>query len=237
MSGSSALWIYLSRSPLLWLSVTLLAWLLAERIARATDFHPLANPIALAVAFITLLLAATGTPYATYFDGAQFVHFLLGPAIVAIGVPLAREFRLVVANLLPMMTALIAGAVTAIVTVLLIGRWLDLPREVLASLVPKSVTTGIAMGITEQIGGIPPLTAAICIVTGIAGAIMAKPLMDLFRIEDHAARGFAAGLVAHGIGTSRAFSVSRTAGTFAGIAMGLNGVATSLIVPLMIRWI
>jgi len=111
------------------------------------------------------------------------------------------------------------------------------PRQVLVSLAPKSVTAGIAMAVSENLGGVPALTAVLVITTGIIGAIVVTPLMNALRIRDYAARGFAVGLASHGIGTARAFTVDEVAGTFAGIAMGLNGLATSLIVPLLMRWI
>jgi len=182
-------------------------------------------------------LVATGTPYETYFEGAQFVHFLLGPATVAIAVPLVRHLVLVRANIVPMVVALFAGAVTAVVSVVAVGTALGVPREILVSLAPKSVTAGIAMAITENMGGRPALTAVLVVATGVMGAVIVTPLMNALKITDYAARGFAVGLASHGIGTARAFAVDEIAGTFAGIAMGLNGIATSLIVPLLLRWL
>jgi putative effector of murein hydrolase len=181
------------------------------------------------------ILVVTGTPYETYFQGAQFVHFLLGPATVAIAVPLVRHRALVRANILPMLAALSAGAVTAVVSVVAVAA-LGVPREILVSLAPKSVTAGIAMAISESMGGRPALTAVLVITTGVMGAVIVSPLMNALKIRDYAARGFAAGLTSHGIGTARAFAVDEVAGTFAGIAMGLKGVATALVVPLLLRW-
>lgn len=230
MTAPAALWVYLTASPLLWLTVTLTAWLLASFIAQKIG-HPLANPVLIAIALVGALLLATRTPYQTYFEGAQFVHFLLGPATVALAVPLVRHRALVLRNIVPMALALFGGAVTACVTAMLIARALGAPREILLSLAPKSTTAGIAMAISEQLGGVPSLTAVCVIATGIIGAMIVTPLMDALRIRDFAARGFAVGLASHGIGTARAFVVDEVAGAFAGIAMGLNGLATSLIVP------
>jgi predicted murein hydrolase (TIGR00659 family) len=232
----SELWVYLSTTPLLWLTVTVIVYVIADRIALAAGRHPLVNPVLISVAFIVAVLWMTATPYQSYFEGAQFVHFLLGPAIVAIAVPLYRNLDRVKANLVPMLVALAAGAVMAAASALAIAAAFGVPADVLASLAPKSVTAGVAMGISEQLGGIPALTAVLVITTGLIGAVVVTPLMNAMGITDFAARGFSAGLAAHGIGTARAFAVDEVAGTFAGIAMGLNAVLTALIVPFILMW-
>jgi predicted murein hydrolase (TIGR00659 family) len=232
-----SIWVYLSATPLLWLALTLVSWIAADAIASACGRHPLINPVLIAIALMGGMLVATGTPYETYFQGAQFVHFLLGPATVAIAVPLVRHRALVRANLLPMLAALVAGAATAVVSVVAVAAALGVPREILVSMAPKSVTAGIAMAISESMGGRPALTAVLVITTGVMGAVIVSPLMNALKIRDYAARGFAVGLTSHGIGTARAFAVDEIAGTFAGIAMGLNGVATALLVPLLLKWL
>jgi predicted murein hydrolase (TIGR00659 family) len=237
MTSPGSLWVYLAATPLLWLTVTVLVWLLADRLAALSGRHPLVNPVMIAILLVTIVLAATGTPYRTYFEGAQFVHFLLGPATVAIAVPLFRNWAIVRRNLLPMLAALAAGSVVAVVSALAIAAAFGVPRPVLVALAPKSVTAGIAMGISEALGGEPALTAVLVITTGILGAVMVTPLMNALGMHDFAARGFAAGLASHGIGTARAFTINPLAGTFAGIAMGLNALVTALLVPLAIRWL
>lgn len=235
MNDFFALWAYLSTGPLLWLTVTVLAWLVADALARRAGRHPLVNPMLIAVTIVAALLLATGTPYATYFAGAQFVHFLLGPATVSIAVPLFRNRRTVARHLLPMAAALVAGGLTAIVSALGIAAALGVPRAVLIALAPKSVTAAVAMGISEGLGGAPALTAVLVITTGLIGAVTVTPLMNALGVRDYAARGFAAGLAAHGIGTARAFTVDPVAGTFAGIAMGLNALFSPVLVPLLVR--
>ena len=237
MNNPFALWTYLSTSPLLWLTVTVLAWVVADFIAGRSGQHPLVNPMLIAVALVAGLLLATGTPYGTYFAGAQFVHFLLGPATVAIAVPLFRNGRTVLRNALPMAAALLAGGLTAILSALGIAAALGVPRDVLIALAPKSVTAAVAMGISESLGGAPALTAVLVITTGLIGAVTVTPLMNALGIRDYAARGFAAGLAAHGIGTARAFTVDPVAGTFAGIAMGLNALFSAVLVPLIVSWL
>ncbi len=229
------LWVYLAADPLLWLTVTLAAYVVADRLSSRLDRHPLANPVLIAVALLAVILSVTSTPFETYFQGAQFVHFLLGPATVALALPLHRHWPLVRKAVLPILAALLAGALTAVISAIGIAAAFGVPQPILASLAPKSVTAAIAMGIAREIGGEPSLTATLVIATGILGAVMVTPLMIWLGFTDWRARGFAAGLAAHGIGTARAFQVNPVAGAFAGIAMGLNGLVTAVLVPLILR--
>ncbi len=236
MSGRFAdFWVYLSASPLLGLTATLVAYQAAYWIYQKARMNPLANPVALSVAMLVALLWFTGTPYPVYFDGAQFVHFLLGPATVALAVPLYANLATLKKNLVPLCGALLAGSVVAAGSAVGIGWLLGASRETLLSLAPKSVTTPIAMGIAEKLGGLPSLTAVLVVTTGILGAVLARGTLDLLRIGDPAVRGFAVGVAAHGIGTARAFQVSETMGAFAGLAMGLNGLLTAFLFPLLLR--
>ena len=231
------IWVYLSASPLLGLTVTLLAYQGAFWIYQRSGAHPLANPVLIAVFVLVLFLTLTATSYETYFAGAQFVHFLLGPATVALAIPLYTQFRRVRAMLLPVLAGLLAGSLTAIASAVLVARLFDASPSTQLSLAPKSVTTPIAMGIAERIGGIPSLTAVLVIVTGILGAVGARYVFDAMRVRDPAIRGFAIGVASHGIGTARAFLVSEQAGAFAALAMGLNGALTALLLPLLLGWL
>jgi predicted murein hydrolase (TIGR00659 family) len=226
-----SLWVYLSQTPLLWLTVTLVVYAVADAISLATHRHPLMNPVLHSIWIIGVFLHVTGTSYTTYFGGAQFVHFLLGPATVALAVPLYENRKTVMSAIVPMLMALVVGCVTAIVSVVLFAEAAGLPREIVLSLAPKSVTAGVAMGISETLGANPAITAVATVLTGIMGAIVVTPTMNRLGITDFRARGFAVGLASHGIGTARAFQVDEVAGVFAGIAMGLNALVTSLLVP------
>ena len=230
------IWVYLATSPLLWLTITLMAYQCATWVARRFNYHPIANPVAIAVTVLVILLKLTGTSYQTFFDGAQFVHFLLGPATVALAVPLYQHFERVKKMLLPLLAALLVGSATAALSAYWIARLLGGTREVALSLVPKSATMPIAMGIAEKIGGLPSLTAVFVMLTGILGAVLGKMLLDKIRCRDDSIKGFAIGLTSHGIGTARAFQLSDMAGAFSGLAMGLNGLITALLVPLMMGW-
>jgi predicted murein hydrolase (TIGR00659 family) len=228
-----ALWVYLAREPLMWLTVTLCAYALADRLSVAAGRHPLANPVLIAVALVAGVLLATGTPFQAYFAGAQFVHFLLGPATVALAVPLYQRRADVRRNLIPVLAALAAGSLTAILSAVSFAWLFGASGSSIASVAPKSITAPIAMGVSVELGGDAALTAVMVILTGVTGAIIVTPLMNLLGIRDYAARGFAVGLTSHGIGTARAFQVDERAGTFAGIAMGLNGLLTALMLPVL----
>jgi predicted murein hydrolase (TIGR00659 family) len=233
-STAANIWVYLSASPLLWLTLTLAAYLLAFHIQIWLRRSPIANSVAIAVAFLVVLLLFTGTSYETYFDGAQFVHFLLGPAVVALAIPLRENFATVRRSVVPMVAALFAGSLTAIFSAGVVAWALGADLQTIKSLIPKSVTAPIAMGIAQEIGGLPSLTAALTVLTGVLGAMFGGPVLDLLGIKLPAARGLGLGTASHGIGTARAFQESEIAGTFAAIALGLNGLLTAVLVPLLL---
>lgn len=228
----SEIWVFLAQSPLLWLSLTLLAYLGALWLHKRSGANPVVNPVLVSVIVIVTVLLVTRTPYDTYFEGAKFVHFLIGPATVALAVPLYSQVGRLRRLWLPIGVALLVGSVAAIVSAIGIAWALGGSHELMMSLAPKSATMPIAMGVAEKIGGLPSLAAA---VAGISGAIMATGLLNLLRIKEPAVRGFAVGMAAHGIGTARAIQVNETAGAFSALAMGLNGIATALLVPLLIK--
>ncbi|MBK8318621.1 MAG: LrgB family protein [Betaproteobacteria bacterium] len=233
----SEIWVYLSASPLLGLTITLLAYQGAFWIYQRSGCNPLANPVLIAVTVLVLFLTLTATSYETYFEGAKFVHFLLGPATVALAIPLYMQLHRVRAMLLPVIVGLLVGSLTAAISAVLVGRLFGASLSTQLSLAPKSVTTPIAMGIAERIGGIPSLTAVLVIITGILGAVGARYVFDAMKLRDPAIRGFAIGVASHGIGTARAFQVNEQSGAFAALAMGLNGALTAILVPLLARWL
>jgi len=228
-------WVYLSASPLLWLSVTLLAYLVAFTLYRKAGDNPLLNPVALAVALLIVILLATGTPYATYFEGAQFVHFLLGPATVALAVPLYRQLGRLRRLWLPVAVAVLVGVTVAALSAVAIAALLGGSVETQLSLAPKSVTAPVAMGIAEKVGGLPSLTAVLVVATGILGAVTGTRLLSWCGVRDDAVRGIAMGVTSHGIGTARAFQVSPAMGAFSGLGMALSAFATALLVPWLVR--
>lgn len=234
MDEALALWSYLAREPLLWLTLTLAAYTAAEGVSALLNRHPLANPVLIAVILLALVLRGTGTRYDTYFQGAQFVHFMLGPATVGLALPLYLNLGRVRRAALPMLAALLAGSLVAMLSALGLAWAMGLRGAVLLSLAPKSATAPVALGVSEAVGGIPTLTAALVILTGIVGAVVSTPMLNALGVKDWRARGFAVGVAAHGIGTAHAFRIHPTAGAFSGIGMGLNAILTAVLAPLVV---
>ena len=228
-------WVYLSANPLLHLTLTLIAYRIGLAIYQRGGLNPMLNPVMIAVILLVTVMTLTGTSYQTYFEGAQFVHFLLGPATVALAVPLYRQLDAVKRSAAALMASIAAGAATASITAVGVAYALGASRDTLVSLAPKSVTAPVAMGISEQLGGLPSLTAVLVMMTGILGAMLGPVIMNLMGIKNWAARGLAMGTTSHGIGTARAMQVNATAGAFAGLAMGINALATALLLPLVWR--
>jgi predicted murein hydrolase (TIGR00659 family) len=227
----TSLWVYLGASPLLWLLLTLGVYVVALRIQRRLGGSPWANPVLLSVVTLVATLALTKTPYERYFDGAQFVHFLLGTATVALAIPLRRQWAEVKAALTPAVVTLLVGNVAGALVAMGILRLWGAPYELIASIAPRGVTAPVAMAIADRIGGLPSLTAVLVITSGILGATMAAPLLDAAGIRDWRARGLAVGMAAHGIGTARAFQENPLAGAFAGVAMATSTIVASVVVP------
>jgi predicted murein hydrolase (TIGR00659 family) len=225
------IWVYLSASPLLGLTMTLVAYSLAHRLYIRSDSNPLLNPVVTSVTALILFLLATDTSYDDYFDGAQFVHFLLGPATVALAIPLYQQFNKLKQVWLPVTVALVTGVVVGAFSSVAIARLLGASLETQLSLAPKSVTAPVGMAISEQIGGLPSLTAALVVVTGIIGAVIGSKLFDLIGIRDDSVKGIAMGMTSHGIGTARAFQVSAQMGAFSGLAMALSAFLYSVFLP------
>ena len=233
------LWVYLSATPLFGLTATLMVYALAQAAYVRLRQAPWANPVLWTVVVLAAGLLATGVPYPSYFSGAQFIHFLLGPAVVALAWPLwlrREELRRRWGQLL---IAALAGGIAATGSTLLLGWAFGLPPAGILSLAPKSVTAPVAMGIAEQIGGIPALAAVFAVITGLVGALSGKYLFDALRIPTNrggwAARGFALGTASHGIGAARAMQVNADAGAYAGLALGLQVVLASLLIPLAFK--
>ncbi|MGY9000683.1 MAG: LrgB family protein [Rhodospirillales bacterium] len=233
MSELRDIWVYLNASPLLHLTLTLLAFQFGSWIYRKGNLNPLLNPVLISVTIIVTILLVTKTDYQDYFSGAQFVHFLLGPATVALAIPLYRHFEKVRRSALAIAASIVTGSLTATLSAVGIGYFLNISGDALIALASKSVTAPVAMGISEQLGGLPSLTAVLVILTGIVGAMIGPMILNLIGVENWAARGLAIGTASHGIGTARALQVNEVAGAFSGIAMGLNALATAILLPLI----
>lgn len=229
------IWSYLAEGQLLWLTATIIAFLIGDGLFRLSGNKPYVNPVLISMVLLSTLLTLTDTSYRTYFEGAQFIHFLLGPATVALAVPLWQNWQKVKSAAVPLLAALVVGSFVAMAAAVAIGAAMGLRGDVLLSLVPKSATSPVAIGVAEAIGGLPTLTVALVLITGVIGAIVTTPVNNLLGIRDYRGRGFATGVAAHGIGTARAFECHGTAGAFAGIGMVLNAILTALLAPIFVQ--
>lgn len=228
------IWVYLQAQPLLWLTVTLCMWELARAIDRKAGHHALSNPTVMTIFITAALLLLTRTSYQTYFSGAEYIQFLLGPATVALSVPMFANWPVIKRNFLAIIVSLTAGSAVAAGSAMLIMHAMHASRIVTISLGPKSVTTPIAMGLAQNLGGNPSLAAVFVMITAMFGILVYPAIFRLGGITDWRAKGLAAGVAMHGLGTARMLTLDETAGAFAGLAVGLNGVVTSLFLPLMI---
>ncbi|MFK5985413.1 MAG: LrgB family protein [Pseudomonadota bacterium] len=234
-SDLTTIWVYLSASPLFGLTITMVAYSLAYRLYIYSNANPLLNPVIISVGFLILFLLLTDTSYEAYFEGGQFVHFLLGPAIVALAIPLYQQFAKLKKLWLPVLIALLSGVTIGALSSIGISWLLGASVQTQLSLAPKSVTAPVAMGISEQIGGLPSLTAVLVVVTGIIGASIGTRLFDLMHIKEDSIKGIAIGITAHGIGTARAFQVSPEMGAFSGLAMALSAFTSAIILPWLLN--
>ena len=220
-------------TPLLWTVVTLLVYA-AARIAYDRTRLALLNPAIVAIAAVMIILLVTRTPYPQYERGGRVIAFWLGPAVVALGLPLAQQLARVRRNLSAVSFALLAGSITGIVVAVVVARAFDAPAAIVRSLAPRSVTTPIAIAITARLGGIPALSAVVSIVSGALGGFVGVGLLRLTGVRSPLATGLALGAAAHGLGTARAADEGATESGAAGLAMGVMGILTALLAPIVV---
>lgn len=219
-------------TPLFGVVLTLVIFRLAELLYRRSGYV-LLNPVFVTICSIIAILKFSHIDYADYARGGDLILFLLGPSVVALALPLWQRRKQILQRKIPILVGICAGALTSIVSAAGTAWLLGGSTEVVLSLVPKSVTTPIAIGISEQIGGIVPLTAALVVLTGCLGAICGPEFCRLIGIRKPTALGLAIGTASHGIGTARVLEEDRLAGAVSGLAIGLNGIATAILVPLL----
>lgn len=229
----NALYGSVKSNPALWLVLTLVAFIFGQKVYKITKYNPLAAPTNVAVILIIAILLLFNIPYDEYYKGANFITFLLGPATVVLAVPVFEQRAKLVKLWLPLAAGLLVGCCVSIVSVVLLGWAFHLDPKTLISLIPKSVTTPIAMGVSQSLGGMPDLTAALVVITGIVGSSIGRPIFRFCKITSDPVCGVSLGLTAHGMGTSMAFQISNDAGAFSGLAMGISGVITAFVAPLL----
>lgn len=231
--GFVELWVYLSATPLFGLTATLAAYVAAHAAWVGLGRTPLANPVLWTVVALAVALQLSGTPYPTYFSGAQFIHFLLGPAVVALAWPLWERRVELRQRAWPLLAAALAGGAAAVLCVVGLAWALGLPAPMLASLAPKGTTAPVAMGVADALGGVAALAAVFAVLTGLIGAVSGRALFTLLRLERPEWRGFALGTASHGIGAAAALQAHPAAGAYAALALGLQVLLVSLLLPLL----
>lgn len=219
--------------PLTWLVATLLAYRLGVHLRDRTG-HPVAQPVLVGVVLLAAALVLLDVDYETYAEGATIVTFLLGPATVALAVPLHRQLGRLRGYALPLVAGLLVGVVVSVGSAMLLVQLLGGDELLARTVAPKATTAPVAIALSRTIEGVAPLTAAIGITAGILGAVAAPTVLTWLRVREHRARGLATGAVSHGIGTSRMLHHHPVEGAFSGLAMGLTALATSLLLPLLV---
>lgn len=222
-----------ARSPLGLLAVTLLGYQLGRWIQQRSGGHPLAQPVLVAIVVAGVAIRVLDVDYPDYRSATELVAFWLGPATVALAVPLHRQADRLKGFVVPMLVAVLVGAAVSITSAVLLARVLGADTALEKTLATKAATTPVAIALTESLGGIPPLAAVFAILIGIFSAILGPATLNLLRIRDRRVRGLAVGAVSHGVGASRMLREDETEGAFAGLAMGLSALAISLLVPVL----
>lgn len=220
--------------PVFAVTLTLLAYRAGWAVYRRSGGQHALHPILTGALLIALGLFLFRVDYREYFTASGVLHFMLGPATVALAIPLWQQFSLIRRQACAILATLLTGASFAVASTLFIAWLAGADTQVLLSLAPKSVTTPIALGISEKIGGIPTLSAGLVVTTGIIGAICGPIIFRLARIRDRRAQGFALGLSSHGVGTAKAFEQGEVCGAFSSLALGLTGALTAIVLPLLI---
>ncbi len=230
------MWNELVKMPLFGIGLTLLVYLLSQQLYRRVN-SVWANPVLVSIVSIILLLKGAGIDYRDYARGGDMILFLLGPSVVALAVPLYQRRAEIWSRKRPIMIGIFAGSLASIISACGLAWMLGGSRDVILSLAPKSVTTPIAISIVDKIGGIAPLTAALVVLTGCLGAVCGPEFCRRLGITSPVSVGLAMGTSAHGIGTARMLEIDRLAGAVAGLAIGLNGLMTTFLLPILMVFV
>lgn len=227
---------YINSTPLIWLIITLAAFKLGIIIYEKFNKHTLLQPIIIAYVIILSLIVFTNTSFEKYFKSVEIIHFFLGPATVALALPLYRNLKYIKSLFLPIvLTLFIAGFFSVAIAIGFLYIF-DAQLPTILSMTTKSITAPIAIITSEQIGAIPSLAVGFVLITGIIGALFGTIVFKIFKVKHDTSKGFALGLVSHGIGTARAIEISEKAAAFGALAMGLSGIFTAVFLPIIISF-
>ena len=230
----SQTWTWLTHSPLFFVLLTLVGYRIGRELHERTGGHALAQPVLVAIVVPGTAIALLDVDYDDYRSGTELIAFWLGPATVALAVPLHRQSQRLRGFVVPMLTAVAVGAAVSVASVVLLVRALGGDELLARPMASKATTTPVSIAVTESLGGLAPLAAVLTILAGILGAVAGPAALTLLRVRDRRARGLALGAVSHGIGTSRALVEDPTEGAFSGLSMGLTALATSVVAPALV---
>ncbi len=216
------------------IALTFIVFVMAQYLQRKTGLSFL-NPILVSIAALIGILMLSGIDYATYRESGDYIDMWLKPAVVALGVPLYRQLSTIRKQMLPLLIAEMAGCVAGIISVVLVARLLGASQQVLMSLAPKAVTTPIAMEVSSALGGIPALTAAVVVCTGIFGGMAGFRIIRYSHVSSPIAGGLSMGTAAHALGTSAAMERSDRYGAFSSLGLTLNGLLTAILTPVILQ--
>lgn len=223
-------------SELFLLTLTIALFLLSGWIFRKTHFM-LFHPVLLTALAVIVFLKLTGIEYPHYKESVRILDFTLGMSVVALGYLMYEQVEHLKKATLPVIVATLAGCFVGIASVVAIAVAFGVDRDIITSIAPKSVTVPIAIAISEPRGGVVAVTSVVVFCTGVLGSICGTKILDLIRVKDPMARGFALGAASHGIGTARAIELGAVEGAMSGLAMALTGFATALLLPLVERYL
>lgn len=221
------------KTPVFGILLSVVCYEIGILIQRKTK-NPILNPLLLAILIVILVLTVFEIPKETYDLGGSYILFLLGPATVVMAVPLYRQINLLKKDWLPILVGIFVGSATSVLSVIGLARLFGVNIEIAVSMLPKSVTTAIGMEVSKEIGGVVSLTVAVIVLTGILGAVMGPFILKILGIKDEVAQGVAMGTASHAVGTSKAMELGETQGAMSGLSIGIAGLATVLIIPLVI---
>jgi len=232
-----ALIAYITSTPLTWIIITMSAYKAGILIYEKTGKHALLQPIVIAYVIMLPILIIAHIPYKQYFESVSILHFFLGPATVALALPLYKNLKLIRAYLLPIFITLFAGGIFTILSAVGILWLLGASKITMLSMTTKSVTAPITLITAQDIGANASLAIGFVVITGLLGALFGTFVFKLLKIKHDAAKGFALGLISHAVGTARAFEISENAAAFSALAMGLIGVLIAVFLPIVTQFL
>ncbi|WP_130808046.1 LrgB family protein [Senegalia massiliensis] len=220
-------------TPYFGILISIVAFEIGLYIYKKTKI-PVLHPLLISITLIILVLSIFDIQLSSYEKGGDILSLFLGPVTVALAIPLYKQIELLKKHKMPILIGIFTGVLTSFISVVALTKIFNYDIKMIYSLIPKSITTPIGIEISQTIGGIPSITVMAIVITGIIGAIIAPLVCKIFKIDDKVARGIAIGTSSHAVGTAKAMEMGETEGAMSGLAMGISGLITALLIPLLI---